>query len=69
MTLEMTLTHQPGHWRITLVDGETMTVDAHGYSREGDHYVFSLLMEGHPCFELDICTIPTSLVAYIRGGA
>ena len=62
------LASEPGTWQVTLLDGGVLTVTAHGYSEEGDVYVFSLLMEGQPCFEVDILRIPANLVSKIRGG-
>jgi hypothetical protein len=62
------LASEPGTWHITLVDGSYIRATAHGYSKEGDIYVFSLLMEGTPPFEIHIIQIPVSIVSKIRGG-
>jgi hypothetical protein len=62
------LASEPGTWHITLATGSDIEATAHGYSKEGDFYVFSLLMEGKPCFEVDILRIPVTLVSKIRGG-
>ncbi len=62
------LASEPGKWQVTLLNDNVLTVTAHGYSEEGGIYVFSLLMEGQPCFEIDILRIPANLVSKIRGG-
>jgi len=62
------LASEPGTWQVTLHDGSVLTVTAHGYSEERGTHVFSLLMEGQPCFEIDALRIPSNLVSKIRGG-
>jgi hypothetical protein len=59
---------EPGTWHITLTDGSDITVTAHGYSKETDSYVFSLLMESDPPVEVDVAQIPKTIVSKIRGG-
>jgi hypothetical protein len=44
-----------------------LEVAAHGYTEELGSYIFSLLMEGQPRFEIDIVRIPSGLVSKIRG--
>lgn len=61
-------TNEAGTWQVTLHDGSILVVTAHGYSEEGCYYIFSLLMEGQPCFEIDILRIPSKLISQIRGG-
>jgi len=51
-----------------MASGSTITLAAHAYAVEGSDYVFSLLMEGDPCVEVEIARIPTELVASISGG-
>jgi hypothetical protein len=67
-TRHLALASEPGIWQVTILDGSVLTVTAHGYSEEEATYVFSLLMEGQPCFEIDILRIPSNLVSKIRGG-
>jgi hypothetical protein len=64
----MTLTGEPGVWQVTLLDGHILDVVAHGYSQEKQLYVFSLLMEGSPPYELDVLRISSEIVLRIRGG-
>jgi hypothetical protein len=59
---------EPGTWHITLTDGSDITVTAHGYSKEGESYVFSVLMEAEPPVEVDLIQVPKSIVSKIRGG-
>ena len=63
------LVFEPGRWTVTLTDGAHVQVSADGYGREGDMYVFSLLVQGEPNFELDVVKIPVSSVSQIRGGS
>jgi hypothetical protein len=67
-TGHLELASEPGTWRVTLVSGSDISATAHGYSKEGDFNVFSLLMEGAPCFEVDVLRIPVEIVSKIRGG-
>jgi hypothetical protein len=67
-TGHLELASEPGTWHITLVSGGGIETTAHGYSKEGDLYVFSLLMEGRPRFEVDVLRIPVNVVSKIRGG-
>jgi hypothetical protein len=67
-TRHLELASEPGTWQVTLRDGSVLDVTAHGYSDEKGSFVFSLLMEGQPCFEVDILRIPSELVSQIRGG-
>lgn len=66
---DLKLVFEPGQWTVTLTDGAHLQVAADGYGREGDMYVFSLLMEGELNFELDVAKIPVSSVSQIRGGS
>jgi hypothetical protein len=62
------LVHEPGRWAIELNFGGTIVVNAHGFTEETNAYVFSLLMEGTPCFEMEVLRIPRPLVKSIEGG-
>jgi hypothetical protein len=62
------LASEPGTWHITLVSGSDIRATAHGYSKEGNFYVFSLLMEGEPRFEVEVLRIPVEIISKIRGG-
>ncbi len=63
----MQLAAEPAIWKVTLNSGETLSVLTHGYAVEGDEYVFTLLMEGEPCFEVEVLRIPSHLVAGTEG--
>ena len=65
---EMRLASEPGEWRVTLTSGETIQLLAHGYSMEEDEYVFSLLMDGKPPFEVQAARLPRSIVRAVEGG-
>ncbi len=62
------LASEPGRWQVTLVGGQTIQLLAHGYSIEGDEYVFSLLMDGTPPLEVHAARLPRSLVRAVDGG-
>lgn len=62
------LASEPGRWQVRLAGGETIQLLAHGYSIEGDEYVFSLLMDGTPPFDVDAARLPRSLVREVEGG-
>jgi len=49
-------------WEIALRDGGHLTVVAHAYSVEGTEVVFSLLFKGTPHYEVDVLSIPLSLL-------
>jgi hypothetical protein len=67
-TGHLELVSELGTWHITLVTGNDIEATAHGYSKEENDYVFSLLMEGEPPFEIDVLRIPVDIVSKIRGG-
>jgi len=67
-TRQLELADEPGNWQVALYDGNILNVTAHGYSEESGSYIFSLLLKGQPCFEIDILRIPSGLVSKIRGG-
>jgi hypothetical protein len=50
------------------VSGSDIEATAHGYSKEGDFYIFSLLMEGEPRFEVVVLRVPVDIVSKVRGG-
>ena len=56
----------PERWFIDLVTGETLEVLTHGYSIEGDRYVFSLLFRGTPNFNVTVLSLPAAMVAGTR---
>ena len=62
------LTAELGHWELTLMSGDVVSVQAHGYSVEVGDFVFVALMEGTPCFEMEIARFPTSCVEVVNGG-
>jgi hypothetical protein len=65
---DLRLASEPGRWQVTLIGGQTIQLLAHGNSIEGDEYVFSLLMDGTPPFEVDAARLPRSLVRAVDGG-
>lgn len=65
---DMRLASEPGRWQVVLATGETIHLVAHGYSVDGDEYVFSLLFEGRPPIEVDAVRLPRSVVASVDGG-
>ncbi|MGH2772795.1 MAG: hypothetical protein ACRDIU_06625 [Actinomycetota bacterium] len=62
------LATEMGWWTIELVGGGSIQLRAHAFTKVGSEHVFSILMEGEPCFEIDILSIASSLVASVRGG-
>lgn len=62
------LVGEPGLWELFLANGNTLIVAAHAYSKQDGIYVFNMLMEGIPRFELDVLRIPVSMVSQIQGG-
>jgi hypothetical protein len=62
------LASEPGQWEITLVTGEVIWLLAHGFAEDDEHYVFSLLMDGEPPFEVDSARLPASIVTLVDGG-
>jgi hypothetical protein len=57
-----------GEWTITLVTGDQVELAAHAFHREKDAYVFSVLMQGQPGYEVHIARFPKSSVKEIEGG-
>lgn len=57
-----------GQWELTLVSGDVVSVRAHGFTVEGGDFVFVALMEGTPCFEVEIARFPASCVEAVDGG-
>jgi hypothetical protein len=55
-------------WIVTLRDGSVLRLLAHGYSQEGDEYVFSALMRGKPHYEVYLARIPVAIVATVLSG-
>ena len=45
-----------------------MTVWAHAVGDEEGQYIFTALMRGDPNYEVEVCRVPTALVADIVGG-
>lgn len=56
----------PERWYVDLTTGDSLEILTHGYSIEGDRYVFSLLFRGEPNYEVTVLSIPGSLVAGTR---
>lgn len=61
----MQLTSEPDTWKVRLTTGDELQFITHGYSVQDDHYVFVLLMEGTPCFEVTVLRIPVAVVESI----
>jgi hypothetical protein len=64
----VTITDGLGSWVISLVGGGKLRLAAHAFSRQGDDYIFVVLAEGEPDYEIEIASIPVNLVARIEGG-
>ena len=41
---------------------------AHGYSEEGDEFIFSALVSGKPNYEIHLVRIPSAIVVTVFGG-
>ena len=65
---ELTIAGPPGEWEVTLVNGEVIELLACAYFREGDEYIFTLLIEAEPRYEIQAAKLPASLVLRIQGG-
>jgi hypothetical protein len=63
-----TLAVELGDWDMTLRSGDVVALHAHSYSQEGEDYVFNLLMEGTPCYQVEIARFPVAVVADVIGG-
>ena len=59
---------QLASWEVVLTSRSTIAVAAHAYSQRDGAYVFSVLMDGSPPFEVDVAVIPETIVDRIRGG-
>jgi hypothetical protein len=57
-----------GDWEITLLNGEVLTIAAHGYSEIEQSFEFSILIDGNPRYMLPIIRIPKQIVDKILGG-
>jgi hypothetical protein len=55
-----------GVWQVILASGTVIQVAAHSYSKEGDSYVFNLLVEGSPPTLVPLMKIPTRVVTAVR---
>lgn len=62
------LTSPLDRWEVELTSGETVVVWAHGASERDDRLVFVALMTGKPHFEVEVATLPKSIVADFSGG-
>ena len=62
------LTSELPSWELQLVNGEVIRLKAHAYSHDQGTYVFVALMEGTPCYEIELARIPVNLVKSLRGG-
>jgi hypothetical protein len=64
----VTITDALGSWAISLASGGKLRLAVHAFSRQGDDYIFVILAEGKPDYEIEIASIPVNLVARIEGG-
>jgi hypothetical protein len=62
------LASELGSWRVVLNGGSELTLAAHGYSKEEGDLVFVVLMEGNPCFEVEVARLRAADVATVEGG-
>ena len=60
----MQLVLEPDGWKVVLLNDETIHLRAHAYGVEGGEFIFSVLMEGSPHFEVHIARIPKRTVRY-----
>lgn len=58
----MTLTLELSKWEVRLKSGEVIVLFSNSFSREGEEYVFDILMEGSPNFLVDVARVPVDLV-------
>jgi hypothetical protein len=57
-----------GSWDIFLAGGGKLHLAAHAYSLDQDEYVFVVLAEGNPRYEVELARVPKSIVIRIQGG-
>ena len=67
------LTSMPPSWELRLKTGEILKLVAHAYSEEADteegtSYVFVILLDGKPHYEMEVARIPAKLVTSVSGG-
>lgn len=53
-------------WEITVRTGEVLQVRTHGYTKDGDEYVFEALLKGAPRKRIELLRLPQSLVNTTR---
>lgn len=65
---EMTLASELGAWQVLLQSGDKLELAAHGYSVKESAHVFVLLIDGQPCYEVEVLRIPNNLIQTVLGG-
>jgi hypothetical protein len=55
-------------WEVTLLDGTVIRLRAHGYEKEEEFCIFSILMHGSPRFEVEVARFPRVVIDKVRGG-
>jgi hypothetical protein len=68
MTDQPRLATELGQWIVSLQSGHRISLMAHAYDKVADEYVFTVLMYGQPCFEVEIARLTSDLVVAILGG-
>ena len=59
----MQLMGEPDRWELRLVDGNVITVGAHGFREEDGELVFALFTTEDPERTLEVLRIPAGLVS------
>lgn len=62
------LESDPTYWEVTLKDDQKVSVRATAFGEDGDDWVFVILMEGDPHYELEVARFPKSAAAEPEGG-
>ena len=68
MTVGHELLLDLNEWLVTLENGSVIQIMAHGYSEEGDEFVFSALASAKPNYEIHLVRIPSTIVVTVFGG-
>ena len=68
MTVGHELVLDLNEWLVTLTNGSVIQIMAHGYSEEGNEFVFNALMSGKPHYEVHLARTPSAIVATVFGG-
>lgn len=67
MAEALTLASPLGRWEVVLHSGDKILIRAHGVKEYPDRLVFVALMDAHPPYEAEICSLPRAAVSDIAG--